>query len=152
MNLTLLNAGYVWGKGFGITGVWAGGAHAFDAESRVYHDGGTHTVPARVELSYGVLMIGPMYSLNMTDDSALDFKVRLGSLFTREKSTSEVSAFTSDNMRISASLGVGYRKKVADRWSLMLSSDYYAVRQQYSITAGQNAHILSFTTGVGFVL
>jgi len=151
LNLTLLNAGYAWGKGFGITGVWAGGAHIFDAETTVYNQGTIYTLPAHVELSYGVLMIGPMYTLNMTDDSALDFKVRLGSLYTSEKTTTETSATTSEKMTLSASFGVGYRKKIANRWCLMLSSDYYAARQQYTITSNQNTHILSFTTGVGFV-
>jgi hypothetical protein len=152
LTLNLLNGGYVFGKGFGITGVWAGGAHAFDGETTVYTRGGTYTVPTKVELNYGVLMIGPMYTLNMTDDSSLDFKARIGSLYTGEKSTSEVSASTNNKITLSASLGVGYRKKIANRWCVMVSSDYYAARQQFSIAAGQNTHILNLTTGVGFVL
>jgi hypothetical protein len=153
LNLTLLNAGYVLGKGFGITGTWAGGAHVFDSEVTVYdYRGTTHTIPAQAELSYGVLMIGPMYTLNLTDDSSLDFKAKLGSLYTRERYTSEVSDYTSNKMTLGASLGLGYRKKIANRWCVMVSSDYYAARQQFSMSAGQNTHILSLTTGVGFVL
>jgi hypothetical protein len=152
LNLTLLNAGYVLGKGFGITGTWAGGAHVFDSEATVHGHGSTFTVPAQTELSYGVLMIGPMYTLNLTDDSSLDFKAKLGSLYTREKSTSEVSDYTSNQITLGASLGVGYRKKIANRWCVMVSSDYYAARQQFNMSAGQNTHILSLTTGLGFVL
>ena len=151
LNLSLLNVGYIIGNGFGVTGIWAGGAHAFDSEATIYIQGAT-PLPAKVELSYGVLMIGPMYTLNLTDDSSLDFKLRLGSLYTLNKSTSEVSASTSENTTLGASLGVGYRKKIANRWCMMLSSDYYAGRQQYGFAGGQNAHILSFTAGVGFVL
>lgn len=152
LHLNLLNAGYVLGKGFGITGTWAGGAHAFDTEATVHDQGTNYTLPAQVELSYGMLMIGPMYTLNLTDDSSLDFKARLGTLYTREKSTSEVYAYTLENTTLSMSLGVGYRKKIANRWCLMLSSDYYAGRQQLGFAAGQNTHILSLTAGVGFVL
>jgi hypothetical protein len=152
LNLTLLNAGYVLGKGFGITGTWAGGAHVFDSEAAAHGHGNPSTITAHTELSYGVLMIGPMYTLNLTDDSSLDFKAKLGSLYTREKSTSEAYAYTSENFTLGASLGVGYRKKIANRWCVMVSSDYYAARQQFSMSAGQNTHILSLTTGLGFVL
>src|SRR5690606_7696040 len=112
--LTLLNAGYVWDKGFGITGVWAGGAHIFDAEMTVNNWGTTYTTQADVELSYGVLMVGPMYTLSITEDASLDFKARLGSLYTREKSTTEVSGSTSEKFTLSGSLGIGYRKKIAN--------------------------------------
>ena len=152
LNLNLLNVGYVLGKGFGVTGTWVGGAHAFDSEATVYEQGTTYTLPAKAELSYGVLMIGPMYTLNLTDNSSLDFKARLGRLYTREKSTTEVSAYTSENTKLGASLGVGYRQKIANRWCLMLSSDYYAGRQQLSFEAGRNTHVLNVTAGAGFVL
>ncbi|MFD2247526.1 hypothetical protein [Pontibacter ruber] len=152
LHLNLLNVGYVIGKGFGITGTWVGGAHAFDSEATVYDQGSTYTLPAQAELSYGVLMIGPMYTLNLTDNSSLDFKARVGRLYTREKSTSEAYASTSENTTLGASLGVGYRKKIANRWCLMLSSDYYAGRQQLSFAGDQSTHILSFTSGIGFVL
>mgnify|MGYP005756446697 CR=1 FL=1 len=152
LHLNLLNVGYVIGKGFGVTGTWVGGAHAFDAEVTAYNQGTTSTLPAQVELSYGVLMIGPMYTLNLADDASLDFKLRFGSLYTYEKTTSETVSFTSENRTLGASLGVGYRKKIANRWCIMLSSDYYTGRQQFSFAADQSTHILSFTAGVGFVL
>ncbi|MDX5422052.1 MAG: porin family protein, partial [Hymenobacteraceae bacterium] len=123
LHLNLLNVGYVIGKGFGVTGTWVGGAHAFDAEVTAYNQGTTSTLPAQVELSYGVLMIGPMYTLNLADDASLDFKLRFGSLYTYEKTTSETVSFTSENRTLGASLGVGYRKKIANRWCIMLSSD-----------------------------
>jgi hypothetical protein len=97
-------------------------------------------------------MIGPMYTLNLTDDSSLDFKAKLGSLYTREKSTSEVSAYTAESITLGASLGIGYRKKIANRWCLMLSSDYYMGRQQLNIASSQSTRILNVTAGVGFVL
>lgn len=152
LNLNLLHVGYVWGKGFGVTGTWVGGAHMFDSEATVHDQGNSHKVPAQVEISYGALMLGPMYTLHITNNSSMDFKARIGSLYTREKATSEVSAYTSEKTTLSASLGVGYRKKIANRWCLMLSSDYFAGRKQYTLGADQSTHILSFTGGVGFVL
>ncbi|RDV14527.1 hypothetical protein DXT99_14090 [Pontibacter diazotrophicus] len=151
LNLSLLNVGYTIGKNFGVTGIWAGGAHIFDSEATIFILG-TTPLPAKVEISYGVLMVGPMYTLNLTDDSSLDFKLRLGSLYSSNKSTTEVSASTSENTTLGASLGIGYRKKIANRWCIMLSSDYYAGRQQFSFEESQKTHILSFTAGVGFVL
>lgn len=152
LNLHLLNAGYVIGKGFGVTGTWAGGAHIFDSEVAVFSQGDPATIPAKNELSYGVLMIGPMYTLNLTDDASLDFKAKLGPLYTRSKSTSEAHASTSQTISLGASLGIGYRQKIANRWCVMLSSDYYVGRQQLSFEASQNARILNVTTGLGFVL
>ncbi|ARS34592.1 outer membrane beta-barrel protein [Pontibacter actiniarum] len=152
LNLNLLNVGYTFGKGFGVTGTWAGGAHIFDLDATVNNQGTTYTVPTEVELSYGTLMIGPMYTLQLTDNSSVDFKARLGRLYTREEAKSDDAASESEKSTLSASLGVGYRQKIANRWCLMLSSDYYAGRQQYSFATGQNAHILNFTAGVGFVL
>lgn len=151
LNLNLLNVGYVIGKGFGVTGVWAGGAHRFDSEATIYVHGSTPS-PAKVEFSYGVLMIGPMYTLNLTEDASLDFKLRLGRLYTYNKATTADSESISENTTLGASLGVGYRKKVANRWCVMLSSDYYGGRRQYNFTGEQNTHLLSFTAGVGFVL
>jgi hypothetical protein len=151
LNLHLLNAGYVIGKGFGVTGTWAGGAHLFDSEVTVYGHGNP-SIPAKNELSYGVLMIGPMYTLNLTDVSSLDFKAKLGSLYTRSKSTSEAHASTSQTISLGTSLGIGYRQKIANRWCVMLSSDYYMGRQQLSFEGSQNARILNVTTGLGFVL
>ena len=151
LHLNLLNVGYSIGKkGFGVTGTWVGGAHSFDTEIKGFDP--NVTFPAKTELGYGVLMVGPMYTLHLTDDSSLDFKLRTGPLYTSEKTTSESYTYTSENMSIGASLGVGYRKKIANRWCLMLSSDYYAGKQQINSGGSQSAHILSLTGGVGFVL
>ncbi|RIJ34278.1 outer membrane beta-barrel protein [Pontibacter oryzae] len=152
LHLNLLNVGYSFGKGFGVTGTWVGGAHAFDSEAMVYNQGHTYALPTRVEVSYGVLMVGPMYTSNVSDDSSIDVKFRLGSLYTSEKSTSEVSEYVSENRTLGISLGVGYRRKIANRWCVMLSSDYYTGNQQFSFATSLNTHILSFTTGIGFVL
>ncbi|MHA6248414.1 outer membrane beta-barrel protein [Pontibacter sp. CAU 1760] len=152
LHLNLLNVGYAWGKGFGVTGTWVGGAHMFDSEVTVHDQGTTYHLPAQVELSYGALMLGPMYTLHLTDDSFLDFKLRVGSLYTSEKTSSESYTATFENRSLGASLGVGYRKKIANRWCVMLSSDYYAGRKQYTLGANQSTHILNLTGGVGFVL
>lgn len=151
LNLNLLNVGYVLGKGFGINGVWAGGAHQYDSEATIYIHGSTPS-PAKVEFSYGVLMVGPMYTLNLTEDASLDFKLRLGRLYTSNKATTADSETIFENATLGASFGVGYRKQFANRWCLMLSSDYYAGRQQISFAGDENTHLLSFTAGVGFVL
>ncbi|MHA6248420.1 hypothetical protein ACXYMU_10815 [Pontibacter sp. CAU 1760] len=150
--MNLLNVGYTISKGFGVIGTWMGGAHAFDAEATFHNQGHTSTLPARVEVGYGVLMVGPMYTLNVTDDSAIDVKLRVGSFYTSEKSSTEVSASAYENRTLGTSIGIGYRKKFTNRWCLMLSSDYYAGKQQLYAAGGQSTRILSFTSGVGFML
>lgn len=115
LNLNLLNVGYTFGKGFGVTGTWAGGAHIFDLDATVNNQGTTYTVPTEVELSYGTLMIGPMYTLQLTDNSSVDFKARLGRLYTREEAKSDDAASESEKSTLSASLGVGYRQKIANQ-------------------------------------
>ncbi|MBD1395759.1 outer membrane beta-barrel protein [Pontibacter sp. JH31] len=152
LHLNLLNVGYTIGKGFGITGTWVGGAHALDVEDAGHHHGSSSTSSAHVEVNYGVLMIGPMYTLNLTDVDALDVRLRLGSFYTSEKRTSETLVYTSENRTLGTSIGIGYRRKFANRWSLMLSSDYYAGKQQIYVAGDQSTRILNFTSGVGFML
>jgi len=157
LNITAINFGYAFAKGFGVTASLTGGAHIFN--SQFYVSDGQNTIPgsAHHAVSYGTLTIGPMYVLKLSEKSALDFKARGGRFYCHEKITLSSSALQgseeSKKYSLGYSLAVAYRLKFASRWCTYLSCDYYSGKYSSSPTTSNNTRInpISINAGLGFM-
>src|SRR5687767_10095791 len=74
LQLTLLECGYEFGHGFGVAATWAGGAFIYDGPATVFNGSTTQSIPAQFSVGYGIIALGPMYSIHFDNVSSLDFK------------------------------------------------------------------------------
>ncbi len=154
LNLNLLNFGYIFGKGLGVNATWVGGAHIIKNNTNMA--GNNIIFINRTEISYGMLMVGPMYSLNISERSTIDFKARAGIYYVRETfSFSSNSSLNSDSYAQTRnpgySLASTYRYQFASRWCGILSGDYFSSLYNSSFFFENKVRPLSLTAGVGFV-
>lgn len=120
VNLNLINAGYSFKNNFGVALKWMGAGHSFERDSKI---------------GYGAILIGPMYSIPVTERTCLDLKIASGLFWITE----EIKYFTTDPndptivdaKQSVASLsfgnfaaGMALRHHFAKHWSLLILADY----------------------------
>ena len=155
LNINLINFGYVLGKGFGVSAAWVGGAHLFHSRSYVLNgqgNGNSYSFPVDSEVSYGMLLVGPMYCVALSGNSYLDFRGRCGVSHTTEKMSSSQFGGNLSTESVGYSIGVGYRIKLAPRWCILLSGDYYSGRMHSVFSASKRITPISLNAGIGFLL
>lgn len=148
LNFTLVNAGYTFYKGFGVNVNWSGAAFVYDNET-LNHDnqGNSYSDKIHHELSIGILMVGPMYTLDLSETSRLDFKARLGRFHMQDMQ----DLMTIESSVISWSLGTTYQKRIGQRLALTVSADYHQGRS--SVGAEDNGvGLVNLTGGIAFLL
>jgi hypothetical protein len=152
LNLTLVNAGYTFYKGFGVSINWAGAAFIYDAEFK-HRDpiGHPHSDNFQHEISIGTLMIGPMYTLNLSQTSRLDFNARAGRLYLQDKRSSDMATLISENTTTSWSVGTTYQKRIGQWLALTLSADYH--RGNSKVLSENSAFgLINLTGGIAVLL
>ncbi len=148
LNLNLLNFGYIFEKGLGVNATWVGGAHILKNNTNMA--GNNIIFINRTEISYGMLMVGPMYSISISDESKLDFKARAGTFYVREDISGYNSHSISQTISLGYSLAASYRYQFASRWCTILSGDYFSSLANNNFFFNK-VRPLSLTAGVGFV-
>jgi hypothetical protein len=153
LNIALANFGYVFSKGFGISGVWTGGAHKFNSKIELTI-GNNAAVTGQFEgtVSYGALMVGPLYSIKLSDNSCVDFKARAGLFYAKESMTSGLFSSELDNSSIGYSFAISYQMKIAKRWCIMLSGDYFSGELESISSSNKHLNAVAVNAGVGFLL
>src|SRR5688572_20110660 len=109
LNITLANFSYVFPKGFGVTSIWTGGTHPFESKISLETQGGTVSGQFEGTVSYATIMIGPMYSLRLSDNASIDFKVRAGGFYTRELLSAGEYDFNTEKNSFGYSLAISYQ-------------------------------------------
>lgn len=147
-NLNLINAGYSFSNNMGITLKWMGGAHIFSSD---------------MEIGYGAILIGPMYSFLILDRTFLDLKFASGMFWTEEKTmyrpTDPNDPLLSVNfvqrtktIRIANfAAGLALRHNIGNHWTLLLLAEYNAGKHSsFGLIEGDHLKVLNFNAGVGF--
>lgn len=153
LNLALLDFGYVFAKGFGISASWTGGAHNFDPGNvTITIDNNTLTGKIEGTVSYGTLMVGPLYSLKLSDRSFINLKARCGMLYTKESMTMNLYSRELEKSSFGYSVAISYQLKIAKRWCIMLSGDYCSGEMESLSSSNNRLNALALNAGIGFVL
>ncbi|KAA6431122.1 hypothetical protein ACD591_13540 [Rufibacter glacialis] len=152
LNVTLLNAGYTFYKGFGVNANWSGAAFVYDTENQ-HNDtqGNFHSDKSHHEVSLGTLMVGPMYALDLSETSRLDFKGRLGRFYMQDKSSSSFGELTYESSALSWSLGTTYQKRIGQWVALAISADYHKGRS-WEESGDRGVGLVNLSAGIAFLL
>ena len=153
LNIALLDFGYVFAKGFGISASWTGGAHNFDPGVITFTTNNA-TLTGKIEgmVSYGALMVGPLYSLKLTNNSFINFKARCGMFYSRESMAMRFYNSELEKSSLGYSIAISYQLKIAKHWCIMLSSDYYSGQLESMSSSNNRLSAVTINAGVGFVL
>lgn len=138
-NVNLLNFGYQIKNGFGISLKWMGGAHIYK------------TLNSQNEIGYGAILVGPMYSVVLSESVKLDCKIQSGIFWVEEKMTGGdfKGAFRSIGVK-SLSAGLTMRYNFAKRWVCMLIADYNTGSAPGGLLSGERLHSVTLNAGIGF--
>jgi len=147
LNITLINFGYTLHKRFGVTAMWSGGAHRYQSLPPDGLDEEIHW-----ETSYGMLMAGPMYTFNLSDNAWLDLKARVGTFWAIEQfERKQLYTSRRSTSSLGYSFGVTYRHKFAGHWCALLSSDYSTVKAGDLFSFENHFAALNISAGIGFL-
>lgn len=152
LNINILNFGYVFDRGFGVSASWIGGAHIFKADIQIYDQGTAYSTVANCEVIHGALMIGPMYSIKISNNACFDVKALCGRFFANEAISSYPFESKTETNSLGYSFSIAYRIQFASRWCTMLSSDYYSGKNEFSFSGAERLTPLSLNVGLGFML
>ena len=135
--LNLVTFGYLFSDNVGIAGTWFGAANAVDADG---FD----------PWSYGGIMVGPLLSFPFAEIIEWDFKPLLGYAITM---IPDLGDGTEQAASIAFNLGTQLRIHVGEKFSLLLSGDYFstnAVFKDYGIK--QDVSTFSIVFGAAYRL
>jgi len=153
LNITLLDFGYVFAKGFGVSASWVGGAHNFNPgiiSITINNVNLTGKISGTV--SYGALMVGPLYSLKLTDKSFINIKARCGMFYSKESMSMNLFESESEKSSLGYSVTISYQLKIAKRWCVMLTADYYSGTLESISSSNDRLNVLALNAGVGFLI
>jgi len=148
-NLNLINVGYSFQNKVGITLKWMGAAHIISEDN---------------EVGYGAILIGPMYSIPISDRTYLDLKFASGLFWIIEEiklsSTDPNDPILSSNFKQSTrtlslsnfAAGLTLRQNFAKRWALLFLTEYNSGKSSdFNINiTGKHLQALSFNVGIAF--
>jgi hypothetical protein len=133
LNISLLNLGYTFGGNFGVTALWFGAAHEVE----------TNGSAMEATWSYGGLMGGGLYTIPIANQLSFDLKAMAG--FVSAKLDIDNFGNTSAN-GAGFDLGAAFRYHFADRWSLLVSADYFTAKPNFE---GADMRISTFNLNAG---
>jgi hypothetical protein len=111
LNINLINFGYSFGKGIGVTASWFGGAHSLKGN---FSDD--------TMWSYGGLFAGPMYTFTPSEKICIDLKVMIGFVYAALSSPynfdEDLEGTTSGFLT-----GATFRFNFARRWAFITHAD-----------------------------
>lgn len=132
LQLNLVNFGYLFSRNFGIAASWFGAANPVDANGID-------------PWSFGGLMVGPLISPTFSEKVDLDFKPMIGYCVA---TLPNVGLGTEQATSIAFSVGTQFRFHVGEKFSLLLSGDYFSAKSEFT-DYGIEQHISTFTIGFG---
>lgn len=136
LNINLVNFGYTFGKNLGLTASLLGGAHL------------SKSVQKDAFSSYGALLIGPMYTVNFSENSMVHLKMMLGSVHSLFEYTMTSSTSTSESLAFGYAVGIVFRYNFSKTWCLLLNTDYLSGKSSVYVDEG-NIAALNINAGIG---
>jgi hypothetical protein len=154
LQLTLLEFGYEFGHRLGVSVSWVGASFLFDSPYTVSSPSSPPvTGTAHMQLAYGILAAGPMYSIRTGSRSSIDLKARIGRYVFDEKIDDGASFnSTSTTASVGYLISATYQKRLSTWWTFLVSLDYGLGRHAVSMDSYEHIHSLAPTVGIGLRL
>jgi hypothetical protein len=147
--LSAFNFGYVFKKGFGVTGAWTGAYNESKLPLTVLSQGLYENLPTNWTVVYSGFAIGPMYSINISGRLVFDIKARIGRFNTKEKIQNDKLCGTKEGISFGYSFGTALRYHLSNNWSVIVHGDYMSCKY-FSIYSPGRLNTLSANAGLAF--
>jgi hypothetical protein len=137
ININLIDAGYTFGKHWGIALKWQGGAHVSELNGDTFVS------------SFGMIMLGPMYTLNLQDDLELDIKLRGGRMYFGNDYTigNGSGGSLQENINFGLEFGGSLRYHFAPKWSWINNLEF---QNQFTEYSDERINRINLSTGIAF--
>lgn len=136
LTINLIDAGYTFGKNWGIAFKWQGGAFIDEVNNE------------SLLSNFGMIMLGPMYSIQLKEDLILDLKFRAGRMYfgqTIENENGVTSEYRSFNLGLEG--GGTLRYHFAPKWSWINNIEF---QNQFSEFSDVRINRINLSSGVAF--
>ena len=139
LSLNLIDGGYTFNKKWGVAFKLQGSAFSKKMNQN------------ELAMNFAMLMIGPMYSIELDEKITLDFKTRLGAMFTGIKFEEMKNGFLLieefENYNLGMELGASLRYHIAPKWSWINNLEF---QNQFGEKNDFKISNVNITTGIGF--
>jgi hypothetical protein len=139
LSLNLLDAGYTLWRNWGLSLKWQGGSHVYLGDEE------------ELEIFFGSILIGPMYSVKLNKNMSFDFKARVGRMYMGSKYESSfggsVSKSTRDYFNVGVEAGSSLRYHIAPKWSWINTLEF---QNHFTDYKEWRISRVNLTTGIGF--
>ncbi len=139
LTINFLDAGYILWRNWGVSLKWQGGAHVYKNSNEEFAG------------SFGSIMIGPVYSIELNEKMSLDFKARVGRMYMGSKYESHSGGTivkpTNDYVNIGIEAGSSFRYHFARKWSWINNLEF---QNHFSDHRLRKISRVNLTTGIGF--
>jgi len=136
LTIHLVDAGYTFGKNWGIALKWQGGAYVEELNEEVFVS------------NFGMIMIGPMYSVQLQDDLFLDIKVRTGRMYAGHSFEGNGRGSQSELFSMGLEAGATLRYNFANRWASINNLEF---QNQFNNFKHERINRINITSGVAFL-
>ena len=139
LTINFIDAGYTIWRNWGVSFKWQGGAHIYKNQHEEFSG------------FFGAIMIGPMYSLNLTEKMSLDFKARVGRMYLGSEyefsMMGTVVQSASDYLNAGIEAASSFRYHFAPKWSWVSNLEFQSHLGDSSLAKVSRVNL---TTGIGF--
>ncbi len=136
LQINLINFGYLFSKNVGITATWFGAANLLDdgLEVNIW--------------SYGGLMVGPLFSVPVSENVDFNITPMIGYAVTTEPFFSESAAAS-----IAFNFGATFLFNLSEKFALTLGADYFSTKSTFEqLGFEQSIRSISINGGFAFKL
>ncbi|WP_192349941.1 outer membrane beta-barrel protein [Algoriphagus sp. Y33] len=139
LTINLIDAGYFFGKNWGVSLKWQGGAHVLQRSNEEFIN------------TFGALMIGPVYTVPVSPKLNIDAKARVGRMYMGSEYEYNgngilITAMT-DYSKVGVEFGISLRYHFASKWSWLNNMEFqkqFVDRNLFQISR------INLSTGIGF--
>lgn len=134
-NISMIDAGYTFTKNWGVVFKLQGGNYVGKSDGKI------------LKSTYGTVMIGPMYSIQIFDNMVLDMKIKGGRFFNVLSFNDDLgNSFAKSNFNFGMEAGITLRYHLSPQFSWI---NNFESQQQFSPEDGKLSRI-NILTGIAF--
>lgn len=136
LNISIIDGGYnIWRK-WGIALKWQGGAYMDELDGEVLIS------------NFGMIMLGPMYSIQFQKDLILDLKLRTGRMYSGYSYETDNSKGEGSSYSMGIEGGATLRYQFANKWASINNIEY---QNQYAYFPNDRISRINVSSGIAFM-
>jgi hypothetical protein len=151
LSINPISLSYTVKHGIGISFKWLLGGHNFKSTISRNDGGVLFTDEADFEFEYSIVMVGPIYSIKISDKSFVDFSIQGGRFHATEKISSNLLKGNFERSSLGYSCSMNYRKLISSKTYIRGAVHYLSGKNPSIFSNSERITPLIFNAGVGII-